>query len=64
MYGSSAEWKPKGSTSSHSTLDDWFILNTTPRFDTKASQIINTNRIEEITEKREPREAIMFQVYM
>jgi hypothetical protein len=64
MYGSSAVWKPKGSTSSHSTLDGWFSLKTTPRLDTKASQIIRTKRIEEITEKRDPREATMFHVYM
>ena len=32
--------------------------------DTKASQIIKTKRIEEITEKRDPREATMFHVYI
>lgn len=64
MYGSSAVWKPKGRTSSHSTLDAWFSLKTTPRLATRASQIIRTNRIDEITEKRDPRDATMFQVYI
>jgi hypothetical protein len=64
MYGSSAVWKPKGRTSSHSTLDAWFSLKTTPRLATKASQMISTNRIDEITENRDPNDATMFQVYM